>query len=136
MKKIKENYKKFQIFSSVCAIIMLIILFISVTFSIKKANSKSVNNIILQTELASEYVYVYIEPQCSLPHDTDSSEEDGWIIREYNGVIGVFTSNGVFLKSIDTHIKTLPAADRELLREGISVKTRKELLAIIEDYTG
>ena len=129
------NYKRFQVFSFACALLMLIILFVSITFTSQKSHLQNPTETTSQSDIVPEYVYVFVEPQCSIPHDTASYDDEGWIIREYNGIIGVFTHNGVFLRSIDTHIKTLPKADRELLREGISVKTRKELIAIIEDYT-
>jgi hypothetical protein len=57
-------------------------------------------------------------------------------LKEYKGQIGIFTLDGSFIQIINVHIKTLPAADRALLREGFTVNTKKELLSVIEDYTG
>lgn len=67
--------------------------------------------------------------------ETEGKEEI-FILREYEGVIGVFDNSGVLTDVIDVQIKTLPEADREMLAAGIYAFSRGELIALIEDYTG
>ena len=89
-----------------------------------------------QLQLQSEYIYVYVTPESTKNETFDTDTASGWIIREHEGQIGIFTSDNVLINTLNVYIKTLPIADRDLLREGIEVTTRKELLEIIEDYSG
>ena len=59
-----------------------------------------------------------------------------YLLREYNGVIGVFDETGVLTDIIEVDIKSLPEADRIMLGTGIWAMSRSELAALIEDYTG
>lgn len=59
-----------------------------------------------------------------------------YLLREYNGVIGVFDDTGVLTELIEVDVKSLPEADRVMLGTGIWAMSRRELAALIEDYTG
>lgn len=118
--------------TAVYACILLSILLISVSFLLRKLNQVS-------SPVPSEtaYIYVYV----SEPNDTwesigeSDTEAVGWMVREHNGKIGIFTLDGTLIKELDTYIKTLPEADRRLLGEGICVRSKAELNSLIEDYT-
>ena len=56
---------------------------------------------------------------------TVRSEQDRLIVRQSDGT--------VFRTAIDT--RTLPAADREALREGIILDNADELARLLEDYS-
>ena len=59
-----------------------------------------------------------------------------FILKNYNGVIGVFDQSGVLTDIIDVDIKSLPEQDRTMLEAGIWARSRQELASLIEDYTG
>ena len=64
----------------------------------------------------------------------DESQREIYIIKELDGFIAVFDGNGDLLKTTDINTKTLPASDRKLLKEGITVSEREELYEILSDY--
>ena len=64
----------------------------------------------------------------------DESQIEIYIIKELDGFIAVFDGNGGLLKTTDINTKTLPASDRKLLKEGITVSEREELYEILSDY--
>lgn len=66
----------------------------------------------------------------------DTSSGSGFMIKEYNGVIGIFDGDGALQDILDVDIKSLPEADRVMLRAGIWATSRRELASLIEDYTG
>ncbi len=70
----------------------------------------------------------------SRSNDTWSSS--GFMIKEYNGVIGIFDSAGALQDILDVDIKSLPEADRVMLGAGIWAASERELASLIEDYTG
>ena len=74
----------------------------------------------------------YYETQI-VTEEIDNQQE--YIIKLYNGRIGVFTSDGTLLQVIDVYTKTLPKADQDLLEKGFNIKS-KDLNRLIEDYTG
>ena len=86
--------------------------------------------------IQTEYVYVYVKEENPSGSESDfSSEQSGWILKEYNGQIGVFLPDGTMLRLIDTYVKTLPKADQIMLEEGIYAMTEQELRSLIEDYS-
>ena len=59
----------------------------------------------------------------------------GYILTEVDGKLTVFTENGTHIDTIkeaDTSI--LPEADREKLKQGITVFSQEELISLIEDF--
>lgn len=84
-----------------------------------------------------EEIYVYL-PQEELENKSETpteNESQGYLVKEYQGQIGIFSSDGTLLEILDTYVKTLPEADRALLGEGIWVETREALNSLIEDYS-
>ncbi len=81
----------------------------------------------------TQYIYVYAEPSESETSSPD--EQTCWIVREHERRIGIFSSDGVLLQLLEIYTNTLPQADQRLLREGITVETRSDLYALIEDYS-
>lgn len=65
-----------------------------------------------------------------------TSSDARFLLKEYNGVIGVFDDAGMLTDIINVDINSLPEADRVMLRTGIWAMSRRELAALIEDYTG
>ena len=63
------------------------------------------------------------------------TDDDTYIISEYNGKIAVFkksSSEPLFVS--DVYVSSLPQADKQMLKNGIEVNTKKELNRLIEDY--
>ena len=64
------------------------------------------------------------------------AETDGgsfWV-REHEGIIGVFNSDGELEYTIEVYVKTLPEKDKQLLKSGIYAKDKTDLLEILGDY--
>ncbi|MBO5938573.1 MAG: hypothetical protein J6Q82_03635 [Clostridia bacterium] len=93
----------------------------------------------MQPKEETKEIYVYLpQEDSSSETESESKEEERlqeYLVKEYRGQIGVFSMDGTLLEILDTYVKTLPEADRALLGEGISVKTKAELNALIEDYS-
>jgi len=85
-----------------------------------------------------ETEYVYVKSDRTYPSDTAESTEQSetYTVREYNEKIGVFSSDGILVRTVDVYVKTLPEADRRMLREGIEITGEKQLNSLIEDYDG
>ena len=64
---------------------------------------------------------------------TDTAE--GFCLRESNGSIGVYTTDGYLVKLLDVSVSTLPFAARQALQKGITVGSWEELIGLIQDYT-
>lgn len=76
----------------------------------------------------------------SLIHIQDEQEttaqEEIFMLKEYNGIIGVFNESGTLTDIIEVEIKSLPRQDQTMLGTGIWAFSRQELAALIEDFTG
>ena len=74
----------------------------------------------------------------SISASADAEKEDGlysaFCVRESNGLIGVYTSDGTLLKLLDVSVDSLPQADREALAKGITVNSWRELISLMQDY--
>lgn len=59
-----------------------------------------------------------------------------YLLLEYEGKIGVFSAKkNALYEIVDVRVSTLPARDREMLAEGITVVGEAALRAILEDYS-
>lgn len=59
-----------------------------------------------------------------------------YLLLEHEGKIGIFSAEKTALYEIlDVRVSTLPARDREMLAEGITVVGESALRAILEDYS-
>ncbi len=71
----------------------------------------------------------------SIPH-VQELETVEFVVREYNGKLGVFRgSNDEPYRIIDCNFSLLSDYDRELLVEGVVMSTEQELNTFIEDMT-
>lgn len=124
-----EHSKKHEIFSAVLLILIItasiILTFICVTLytQIEDLHSETKK---LEKSIQS----------LSASYEESILEEDIFILKEYNGYIGVFDESSVLVDVINVQIKSLPEADRNMLRTGIYAFSRNELISLIEDYTG
>lgn len=66
--------------------------------------------------------------------ETCPDSEEVFVLREFEGIIGVFDTSGVLIDVIDVQVISLPEADREMLQRGIYAFSRLELMSLIEDY--
>ena len=137
MKQQKEISKKAWRFTIVYAICLLI-LFSATVFILLQSLRQSKET---KREGETKEIYVYLPQEDSTPESEAESDseaekkEEEYLVREYRGQIGVFSADGTLLEILDTYVKTLPEADRALLGEGISIKTKEELNSLIEDYS-
>ncbi len=120
--------KKIYITTAIISLIFLILISvtaIALTLSLKKADGTA-------PSAPPDEVFIYVTET-----ESDTAEKDEFmrVVKEYEGQIGIFDSNNRLQRVLDTYVKTLPIADREQLREGITVKSEKELYSIIEAYS-
>ena len=126
--------KKLMRLMSAYAIIMLLILITAVTSSREQVQDVS-DITTASTAPTTEYVYITQDIPYHSIQTEEATQKESYILKEYMEKIGIFSSDGTLIKTLDVYIKTLPEADRRLLREGIEVSGKQELNAIIEDYT-
>ena len=67
--------------------------------------------------------------------DTETSD-NMFMLKAYNGIIGVFNEHGELTDIIEVDIKSLPRQDQTMLETGIWAASHQELASLIEDYTG
>ena len=96
--------------------------------------SKKANTNITQKEYENRYVYVEVTSQAPDLNDVQANTQI-YIVKEYFGQIGIFDEDGRLLETIEIYTKTLPKADRILLREGIKLSSKEALDTLIEDYS-
>ena len=123
-------------FLTAYAIISLAILITAINNFRQKNITYVKQSPIVGSEPSTEYIYVAPDPRRPQSSVTDAGSEEIYTIREHNGKIGIFYSNGTLKEVLEVYIKSLPEADRHLLREGFEVIGEKQLNGIIEDYTG
>ena len=69
------------------------------------------------------------------PATTEKSSVTLYVVREYNGKIGVFSSDGGLLRTVSVMVSALPVKDRDALAAGIHVTSFSELNALLEDFS-
>lgn len=74
-----------------------------------------------------------VEVDNSIPVDVLSNH---FCMREINGKIAIYTSDGYLVRLLDICVETLPHADQQALQQGIEVSSWKEILALIQDFGG
>ncbi len=78
------------------------------------------------------------ETESSVSVSTEPEEApktEGFLLRNADGKLGVFTAEGDLLGHLEVPVDHLPAADRAALDAGISAPTLSDLLALIRDYS-
>ncbi len=126
--------KKAVFLTSLYSALMLTFLIITV-ICLKKAIPRSQSEPV-STEAQTEYIYVYIDRYAESTSDQGNTESEHWIMKNYDGRIGIFSADGKLLDVLDVYANTLPQTDQRMLQEGIKVYSKSELTALIEDYTG
>lgn len=95
----------------------------------------------LEREVITVTKYVYIKEDetndGSISAGKDDIDEENFLVKEYLGQIGIFSlDDGEVKYVIERYTKTLPEADKLLLREGFIVSGTSGIYSVIEDYTG
>ncbi|MBQ2734860.1 MAG: hypothetical protein IJF33_03425 [Clostridia bacterium] len=67
--------------------------------------------------------------------EKDTTNSLTFVLRETDGKIGVYSSDGTLLKRLNVLVSDLPKVERDALAKGISVSSWQELISIIQDYT-
>lgn len=110
---------------------------VAITLLIHRTPEVPTHTEIVEGAVQTEYVYVRPDVPPDTSRDTAvQNTQEVYMVREYMGKIGIFLSDGTLSEVLEVYTKTLPEADRRLLREGIVVNGKKQLNALIEDYTG
>lgn len=69
--------------------------------------------------------------------DVNAKEQNAYILKEYNGLIGLFNSGGSTPCEVyDVIVKYLPESDIAALSQGIIIVSDEQLRSLIEDYSG
>jgi len=132
-----------RIFLILCGFILLICLALSLTSLTVLRNAVSETEA-LRTEMTS-WIAAGAEPS-ALPVVNDTGADgdtvetdvlyDVFCVREVNGKIGIYTSDGCLIRLLDVCVATLPEKERQALSEGICVCSWRELIALMQDYSG
>ena len=130
---------------SIFVLCLYILLMIIIFFFAIQALKKSVpiyelpkEDVTTEISYVTEIVYVPIYAESEFETETESNTDDirEYIVKSYEGKIGVFTDCEKLVKVIDVYTKTLPKTDQNLLEKGLHIKSKAELYELIEDYTG
>lgn len=116
------------------SVILLVCTVMAITLFIWKIRPTQVSKVI-ETVVQTEHIYVFLGAQQTDPAQTESFDKKQWTVREYGEKIGVFDEADELIDIIDVYTKTLPEADRLMLKEGIVIDSEKELNSLIEDYS-
>ena len=75
------------------------------------------------------------EPTLPAGASTDPPLGDRLLVREVNGYVGVYSTDGYLIRLLDVRVDSLPKPDREALASGIEVASWEALEALLLDYT-
>ena len=128
-----KNIKHLRIMC-IYAVVAVIILITAVIYQQQRSTHDVVTDS-AKTHIETEYVYVRGDIKETAGIMKDSDTEVVYFVREYMGVIGIFLPDGTLFQIIETHVKTLPDADKQLLKEGFEIIGQRALNSIIEDYS-
>lgn len=96
----------------------------------------NLNKQVDELRVDSKEIELKVAKITELNDEIANDETVTFILKNYNGVIGVFDQSGILTDIIDVDIKSLPEQDRTMLEAGIWARSRQELASLIEDYTG
>ena len=66
-----------------------------------------------------------------------SQRPRGFVVREYNGKIGIFSrGNNALQETLNVRVGDLPILDRERLSGGIIAQNDEQLCRVLEDFDG
>jgi hypothetical protein len=136
-----------KLLAVLCCFVLIVCLTLSITTLVVLRNAVAENGA-LQNEAEAlvaelngcvDVLNQSIEQETSVPTVNDTTKtdvlSDAFCIREVNGKIGVYTSDGYLIRLLEVNVDTLPQKDREALKKGIVINSWRELIAIIQDYT-
>lgn len=67
--------------------------------------------------------------------NVDAQQEKAYILREYDGRLGIFEPGGAVPQTvIDIYIKNLPETDQHALKQGVAAENYAALIRLLEDY--
>lgn len=119
--------------TAIYAVAMLTILILSLSLAFNY--SAPTESTTVERYIETEYVYVVKdEIKDTEPQETDTDKI--YTVREHMGMIGIFDESGALVRVLEVYVRTLPEADKRMLKEGFEVVGTKQLNAIIEDYDG
>ena len=137
-----------KIFIIICSFILIVCLTLCISTLVVLRNSIAENEAVQDSaiELVSnlDQCISTMNQNMSTAVDQDSMQTnkekpvitaDRFCVKETNGKIGIYTVDGTLLKVLDISVDALPQADRELLKNGITIGSWKELISLIQDYT-
>ena len=76
------------------------------------------------------------ESLSSLPEDSLTSHEAGWILGVWNGQLAVFAPGAPEPYELyDIYIASLPEEEQARLQGGVIAKSKSDLESLLEDYT-
>lgn len=111
----------------------LIISLIAIIFVIASAKNRG-DSVDKTVNSESNAVHNIQEPEVTKTTQ-EFSEHDGYSVKEYNGCIAVFKKDSKYpLRTTEISVKTLPAADQKILKNGIFAENNEQLNEILEDY--
>ena len=131
-----------RIISVSCVFLLALCIILSIcVMAVLRNTVKESTEACMEVEALLERANEHLE----LPQDTDENTEvdnsiptdvlyHTFCMREANGKIAIYTSDGYLVKTLDLPVATLPKADQSALREGISVSSWREVLALIQDF--
>ena len=135
--------KIFSILLIVFGIMLALCLFLSVaSVAMLSKSRESAAAAAAQNEERMEDIFMRLEriEQADRQTDDESIEtnidalgSNGFLIRELDGKIGVYTKSGALLKVVDIPIKLFPRQEQQAIQNGIEVDSIDELLKIMQD---
>jgi hypothetical protein len=123
--------KEWTVILSTCVIVLILLL---IQIPIRLRNNTNVpqpsSSNVLSNSTANE-----TSSQETSGIITMASKIDKYIVKEYNGRIGLFYNDETKPREVyDSDVSTLPEKDQEELKKGIVIKDRNSVHKIIEDY--
>ena len=68
-------------------------------------------------------------------NNTDTEISEVYILKETDGILGVYNDNNELLYQYELDVNSLPETDIEILKKGLVLNGINELRSAIEDYT-
>lgn len=136
-----------KILAILCCFVLIVCLVLSISTLVVLRNAIAENEVLQNDakELVSELDGYVEELNQSKPNndsisasvntDQNGTKWDSFCIKETNGQIGIYASDGTLLKVLDISVSALPPADRDALAKGIQINSWRELIALVQDYT-
>lgn len=136
-----------KLLAILCCFVLIVCLVLSISTLVVLRNAIAENEVLQNDakELVSE-LDGYVEElnqskpsddsiSASVNTDQNGTKWDSFCIKETNGQIGIYASDGTLLKVLDISVSALPPADRDALAKGIQINSWRELIALVQDYT-